>query len=211
MTDLIRDHQEILAAAGYDPGPIDGAWGPMTEAASRGFIAARGAPRRPVPSRQRWTEELLAVYGLHEVRDTTRLRAWLKSDGSTLGNPAELPWCGDAMETAIKRALPEEPLSGDLKANPYWARNWLGFGVTCQPVSDAIAVFARANGAGHVGVIVGQDSRSWHILGGNQGDSINVTAIDKRRLLGCRWPRTVFNPNVPAPIRDRLPQSVNEV
>lgn len=210
MTDLIRNHQQILDRAGYDPGPVDGVWGPMTEAASRAFIAARGTARASGLPHLPWIEEMLSVFGLHEARDNARLRAWLKSDGATLGNPAGLPWCGDAVETAIRNAIPDEPFTGDLKANPYWARNWLGFGVICQPVYGAVAVFERGSG-GHVGFIVGQDARSWHVLGGNQGDKIGVTAIDKRRLLGCRWPRTVFNPNLPAPVRAAIAQSVNEV
>jgi len=210
MSDLIRLHQETLADAGYDPGPIDGIWGPMTEAATAAFVAARGQPSAARLPKLPWVEELLSVFGWHEVRDSTKLRAWLKSDGATLGSPADLPWCGDAAETAIKRGLPTEPFAGDLKANPYWARNWLGFGTPCQPVYGACAVFERGSG-GHVGFIVAQDSRSWHILGGNQGDRISVVAIDKRRLLGTRWPMTFANPSIPAPVKAAIAQSVNEV
>ena len=210
MTDLIRDHQTMLDAAGYDPGPVDGLWGPMTEGATMEFVRAKGRPRVPGLPSLPWVDEMRSVYGWHEVRDNARLRAWLKSDGATLGNPAGLPWCGDAVETAIIRALPDEPFGGDLKANPYWARNWLQFGVTCQPIYGAVAVFERGSG-GHVGFVVGQDSRSWHILGGNQGDAINVTGIDKRRLLGTRWPRTVPQHSIPAPVRATIAQSINEV
>jgi len=191
---------------GYDPGAVDGIFGPRTAAAGQAWLAAGGKARpiapapagvAPVGGVVPWVTELLAMFGMHETRDNVALRKWLMSDGSTLGNPAQLPWCGDAMETAIKRALPKEPFDGDMKANPYWARNWLSFGVTCQPVYGAVAVFSREGGGGHVGVLVAQDTRRWHVLGGNQGNAINVVGLDMRRLLGCRWPVTFANPHQP--------------
>jgi len=43
----VREVQEALAAAGYDPGPIDGIMGPRTKAALRKYIAV---PPPQVPS-----------------------------------------------------------------------------------------------------------------------------------------------------------------
>jgi len=220
-TELI---QRGLAMRGYDIGPAgaDGIFGPRTAAAGQAWLSAGGKYRpvapapvseAPVGGAVPWVTELLSVFGLHETRDNVALRKWLLSDGATLGNPAQLPWCGDAMETAIKRALPKEPFEGDMKANPYWARNWLGFGVTCQPAYGAVAVFSREGGGGHVGVVVAQDANRWHVLGGNQGNAINVVGIDKRRLLGFRWPVTFPNRNQAVPHRPAgdIATSRNEV
>jgi len=46
---LVRGMQESLAAAGYDPGPIDGRWGPRTQAALTSSLRAQGkeGPRGP--------------------------------------------------------------------------------------------------------------------------------------------------------------------
>jgi uncharacterized protein (TIGR02594 family) len=158
-----------------------------------------------------WIVEGKKVWGLHEVRDNSRLRQWLRSDGKTLGDPKQLPWCGDYVETAIKNSLPNEPFEGAVGKNPYWARNWLKFGVATQPVYGAVIVFSRGNG-GHVGFVVGEDDTDYYVLGGNQSDSVNIVRISKARFLGCRWPSTFRNPNIALPkmTANNIPRTTNE-
>ena len=86
--------------------------------------------------------------------------------------------------------LPEEPLLGALGTNPYWARNWLLFGQTVQPIIGAVLIFERGSG-GHVSFAVGQDDTHFYVLGGNQSDAVTIARIAKSRLLGARWPVTV--------------------
>jgi uncharacterized protein (TIGR02594 family) len=117
------------------------------------------------------------------------LAKWLKSDGKTLGDPSKLPWCGDFVDTAIELALPDEPRPGKLGENPYWALNWLLFGKACNPAYGAVVAFERPGG-GHVGFLVGQDEKRFYVLGGNQGDTVSVTPIDRGRARGYRWPTT---------------------
>jgi uncharacterized protein (TIGR02594 family) len=159
-----------------------------------------------------WIVEGKTVWGLHETRDNARLRTWLRSDGKTLGDPAALPWCGDYVETAIKNSLPNEPFAGELGKNPYWARNWLQFGVSTNPVYGAVGVFERGSG-GHVGFLVGEDNTDYYVLGGNQSDSVNIVRIVKARHLGCRWPSSFANPNraLPRMTASNIPRSTNEV
>src|SRR5690606_38980162 len=140
-----------------------------------------------------WLAEAERRKGLHERRDGAKLAAFLRSDGATLGDPTALPWCGDFVETCMALALPEEPLP----ANPYLARNWLSFGVPCAPVRGAVLVFWRGSpkgSAGHVGFHAGEDAEAFHVLGGNQSDSVSMARIAKARLLGARWPRSVALP-----------------
>ena len=85
--------------------------------------------------------------------------------------------------------LPEEPLLGALGTNPYWARNWLLFGQTVQPIIGAVLIFERGSG-GHVGFAVGEDDTHFYVLGGNQSDAVTIARIAKSRLLGARWPAT---------------------
>ena len=85
--------------------------------------------------------------------------------------------------------LPEETLLGALGTNPYWARNWLQFGLETKPVPGAVLIFERGSG-GHVGFAVGQDDTHFFVLGGNQSDAVTIARIAKSRLLGARWPAT---------------------
>ena len=146
-----------------------------------------------------WIVEAEKLLGLHEIRDNAKLRAWLKSDGPTLGDPKALPWCGDFVDTAIDLALPGEPRVGPLAENPYWALNWLHFGKKVEPRLWAIGAFKRPGG-GHVGFLVGQDATRFYVLGGNQGDSVSVVPIDKTRLQGARWPITFPDPGLALPL-----------
>jgi uncharacterized protein (TIGR02594 family) len=137
-----------------------------------------------------WVLEGRRKLGLHESLSSAALKAWLKSDGHTIGDPAVHPWCGDFVETCIRLALPDEAVP----TNPYLARNWLSFGVVCpELVVGAVAVFWRGSktgSQGHVGFVVGQNTTYLSVLGGNQGNTVSVSRIAKNRLLGCRWPRT---------------------
>ncbi|MBC7280049.1 peptidoglycan-binding protein [Hoeflea sp.] len=207
-----RDLQERLKALGYNPGIVDGSMGPNTRAAVRAFQSAQGlhidgvaGPRtwaaldkaltkagapagtsRPAPP---WVDEMVRRKGLHENRDHSELTAWLRSAGSAV-NPARTPWCGDAVETAILRALSDEPVPG----NPMASINWLKFGRELKtPSFGAVLVFWRGSKSGwqgHVGFYVGEDASHYHVLGGNQSDAITITKLKKGRLRegGIRWP-----------------------
>lgn len=205
--------QQKLISLGYDLGPAgaDGVMGRRTLAAIKKFQADAGldikfpgtvgpktivalglgnpaqAQKQFADATPPWMAELLRRVGLHEKRDNKKLRDWLKSDGNTLGDPAVLPWCGDAIETPIALTLPDEPLPD----NPYWALNWSKFGVPCYIVArGAIAAFKRPGG-GHVGMIAGHEAGYYHVLGGNQSNAISIVRIEKGRLQGeLRWPRT---------------------
>lgn len=188
----------------------DGIWGPQTHDAFLRYNPKDDAPGADSENPP-WVKELQKVFGWHEVRDNTRLRAWLRSDNKTLGDPAALPWCGDAAETAMKLALPNEPFVGALDVNPYFARNWITFGHEARGYG-AVGVFSRGPSSGHVGFLVGEDDTCFHVLGGNQGDAVSVTRIEKSRLLASRWPITFASDPAPLPRKTAtLPVSVNEV
>lgn len=224
--------QSRLKQLGHDPGPLDGLPGLKTAGALQSFINAAGLPLSAVLDRGRlsvevramkpatpgnlpaipWITEFRKVYGWHEVRDRDRLSRWLRSDGKTLGDPARLPWCGDAMDTALALALPKEPRPGDLGKNPYWALNWSFLGESLPvPFYGAITAFVRPEG-GHVGVLVGQDEAHFYVLGGNQGDSISIVRIAKERARAHRWPSTYPNPRIllPTLAPGEIPFSTNE-
>lgn len=205
MTD-VRSIQMKLAELGYDVGGIDGIAGRKTTAAVAKFQADRGlvikypgtiGPKtlaaldledgdvKIIPP---WMTIAQSKLGLHEVRNNKELKTFLKSDGVTLGDPAVLPWCGDFVETCIAIAMPQEPMV----TNPYWALNWLKFGEVInidKPVFGCILV-AERNGGGHVGFVVGHDQEFFHVLGGNQSNSVSVMKLRKSRVKGLRMPST---------------------
>lgn len=212
MSEAVKAFQKQLAAQGFDAGRPDGWAGRNTADAlddlltSLGFeVAVTGNRTRltvtPVhkavavedtdPDLPSWMRLTLAYVGLHEVRDNAPLREFLLSDGGTIGDPSHFPWCGDLVHTAIRRTLPEEPIEGRVRENPYLARNWLAFGESCAPGVGAVLVFHRGNPRsiyGHVGFYWGEDEAHYYVLGGNQSNSISITRIAKNRLLGARWP-----------------------
>jgi uncharacterized protein (TIGR02594 family) len=206
---------DVQASLGIE---ADGIPGPITDEALRAAAMVGRVTIKPMPQvsaserRLPWISALQTVFGLHEKRDKAKLAAWLKSDGSTLGDPTALPWCGDAVETAIKLALPGEPFPGPVGENPYFARNWVHFGRKVDPAYGAVAVFERGPSSGHVGFMIGQDASNFFVFGGNQGDSVSIVSIAKSRLLAARWPSTTQIEPGPLPMMDgaKIPKSVNE-
>jgi uncharacterized protein (TIGR02594 family) len=214
------DVQRALIALDYDlgrSGPFgkgdDGLWGGLSRKAMLAYQKARGLKETGLPDAATlrrlfpdapaapailppWYAEMLRRKGLHEVRNRSALMAWLRGDGKTLGDPAKLPWCGDAVETAIHLTLPDEPRI----VNPYLARNWLKFGrPLATPALGAVLVFWRGtrNGtSGHVGFYAGEEKGGavLHVLGGNQSDAITIARLGRDRLLGIRWPSTYALP-----------------
>lgn len=184
----IARFQKDFGVAVQWPGTV----GPKTIDALNAAMV-EGGPDRTVPPLitgpilPPWYVEARRKIGLQEKLNNKTLREYLKSDGSTLGDPAQLPWCGDLMETVIALTLPSEPMID----NPYWALNWKRFGVAIDIVAlGAIAPFARPGG-GHIGQIAGHDRDYFHVLGGNQSNAITITKIAKDRLSGpLRWPAT---------------------
>jgi len=105
----------------------------------------------------------------------------------------EVPWCGLFVAIVCHRAGKE------IVKEPLWARNWALFGVKSpKPSLGDVMVFHRGNG-GHVAFYVGEDKEAYHVLGGNQSDSVNVTRIAKSRgLVACRRP---IYKNMPATVK----------
>ena len=210
MSYNVRKYQTRLKELGFNPGTIDGKFGPNTKRAVVAFqnsvgIAADGVvgpvtwshlfedvakskdthPNTKTP----WMDEALKMKGLHEVKNKTALYRWMRSDGTSVGDPSKIPWCGDFVETAIKLSLPNEPFEGAVGKNPYWARNWQYFGKEVKPQYGAILVFTRGKG-GHVGFYVGESGKYYSVLGGNQSNSVTVSRILKRRCIAVRYPLT---------------------
>ncbi len=104
-----------------------------------------------------------------------KLGAWWRDD--------ETPWCGVFVAQVFDQIGMVIPR--------HWmrARDWLTWGrPLVSPILGCVVVFKR-DGGGHVGFCVGQTPTGYlMILGGNQGDEVNLRAFSRGRVLGYRWP-----------------------
>jgi uncharacterized protein (TIGR02594 family) len=119
------------------------------------------------------------------VKWLVKLKAWWMED--------ETPWCGTFVAHCFDAV--------SIKPTKHWyrAKDWLNWGVSVPPRLGVVAVFDR-KGGGHVGFLVGETATHYAVLGGNQGNAVNVMNLQKNRLLGCRWPVGVAkSPVMPLP------------
>jgi len=129
--------------------------------------------------------DLLGVKETAGPRHTKQIIDWAVELGLTrVYTSDEIPWCGLFVAKVVKDS------GFDVVKDPLWARNWANFGnkQTVAMLGD-ILVFVR-NGGGHVGFYVGEDDLCYHVLGGNQGNAVNISRIEKSRCISinrCPW------------------------
>lgn len=105
----------------------------------------------------------------------------------------EIPWCSSFVNWCMEQA-------GVSRTNSARARSWLVWGksITHPPIG-AVTILQRGIGPqpgadvikapGHVGFYVGHaDATLIQLLGGNQGDAVNVRSYPASAVLGFRWP-----------------------
>lgn len=97
----------------------------------------------------------------------------------------EVSWCSAFVNWCIAQA-------GIKGTNSAAARSWLKWGTLLdQPVRGCVVVLRRGSEPwqGHVGFYLGDYREDYiQVLGGNQGDQVNVAVFSKGRVLGYRWP-----------------------
>jgi len=217
----VRDIQQALADAGYDPGPIDGIRGRKTIEAIKAFQEANGltpdgivgpltiAKLFPgqaqhsseedfsVPSHMPWLHGAFNLIGTREkpgAGSNEAIIGWAKDLNLLSYTDDDIPWCGLFVAHCIGSQLPQEPLPN----NPLGARQWEKFGhVEATPCLGAVMVFwreSKQSGKGHVGFYWAEDNDAYHILGGNQSNSVSVARLSKERFIAARWPNTADNP-----------------
>lgn len=109
----------------------------------------------------------------------------------------ETPWCGTFAADCVRAARLDPPKIA------VRAKAWASWGgpislAATRPPLGAVAVFER-QGGGHVGFVVAvHRDGSLDILGGNQGDAVNIRRFGRDRLVALRWPRG-------APMADSAP------
>lgn len=138
-----------------------------------------------------WMETAISLIGLKEYpgnADNPEIIDWAKNIGGWTKDfykKDSIPWCGlFAGHCMAENGItpPKELLR---------ALAWAGFGEKVEPAFGAVMVFKR-NGGGHVGFYVSEDKTTYHILGGNQSDMVNISRIEKNRFVAARWPKELM-------------------
>lgn len=79
--------------------------------------------------------------------------------------------------------------SGFMHSKSAAAISYMPFGIECEPIYGAIAVFEWSSGFHHVAFVDGVEGELLRCLGGNQGpDKVCYKVFDKKYLIACRWP-----------------------
>ena len=144
----------------------------MTLPLQYAWLAKEGAPKMLV--------EALKLFGTLEApgtKDNPVIMGWAKEVGlmKTYSHDS-VPWCGLFMAVVAKRA------GKTVVDSPLWALSWADFGEhPTVPMLGDVMTFKR-QGGGHVALYVGEDAHAYHVLGGNQSDSVCITRIEKQRL-----------------------------
>lgn len=128
----------------------------------------------------------VSYLGLQEIPGAKHNRVILDM-ASALGRKAgidvkddETPWCGTFMGAVCQLAGGEPP---DICVR---ARSWLDWGEpTGMPYRGDVLVFSRPGGA-HVCQYLAEDATHYHVIGGNQRNSVSVVSLPKEMLLGAR-------------------------
>lgn len=178
---------------------VDGIAGPKTMAKLTGKSKAGSTTEiqgqvsiGDVPADLSWLSEAKRLVGTTEVKgpkSNPDIIAMTEATGILYDND-DIPWCGLFVAHCIASSLPDEALP----LNPLGARQWLKFGKEVDPQFGSVLVFYRGSKdgwQGHVGFYWAEDEFHYHVLGGNQSNSVNVSRLAKSRLLGARWPETV--------------------
>ncbi|MGL4517032.1 MAG: TIGR02594 family protein [Shewanella sp.] len=155
----------------------------------------------------KWIEEARKHIGLREIKGASHapeiLQMWkdIKRGGI---KDDETPWCAAFVGAMLERV-------GIRSTRFESAKSYLEWGtLLVVPIAGCIVVFTRTGG-GHVGFCVGQDkSGNLLILGGNQGDSVNVKAFPRSRVTGYRWPAGIMLPTPTLPVLDSVELSRSE-
>ncbi|MFG1246811.1 NlpC/P60 family protein [Xanthobacter flavus] len=135
-----------------------------------------------------WIAHARTFLGLREVpgaRHNATILGWWQKIFADFRDD-ETPWCA----AFVGGVLEEVGIKSTRSAA---ARSYLKWGQPLnRPVPGCVVVFWRGSPSGwsgHVGFVVGKDADgNLMVLGGNQGDAVNIKPFGRDRVLGYRWP-----------------------
>ncbi|MIA70919.1 TIGR02594 family protein [Escherichia coli] len=133
----------------------------------------------------RWLIEARKHIGLTEIKGAKHnpeiVQFWRNIKRGGIKDD-ETPWCAAFVGAMLERV-------GIRSTRFESAKSYLDWGEKLDtPAYGCIVVFTRVGG-GHVGFVVGRRANGdLLVLGGNQGDAVNIRAFPTSRVSGYRWP-----------------------
>lgn len=226
-----KEIQQALIARGYDlgPGRDDGDIGPVTIKAVKAFQKSAGLIADGVPGPL--TQAALKALDVSTVKapaEHDTLPPWLVIASSLIGtkegpglanNPVVVKMFADAGFPGIKvdstawcagfvnACLERVGIKGSRSLAARSFESW-GVGIPlANPVLGCIATKKRGGNApawqGHTGIVVGANKDHVFLLGGNQGDAVNISAFKRSEIVAFRWPS-----GIAIPTGGKLPTSI---
>lgn len=135
-----------------------------------------------------WISEAQKHIGTKEIpgpKHNSKILNWWKAIKRGGIKSDEIPWCAAFVGGCLEAV-------GIISSRFESAASYKTWGMGLKtPIYGCVAVFTR-NGGGHVGFVVGLDTRGrLMILGGNQGDKVSIAPFDRSRVVAYRWPQAV--------------------
>lgn len=133
----------------------------------------------------RVASDKLGVQEIPGPNDNPEIVNFAKESGFDWVDDDETAWCSFFMNWVAHKTGYKRSKSG-------LARSWLNVGrVVTSPEPGDVVVYwreSRTSYKGHVGIFLGfsQDSSRIYTLGGNQGNSVSISAYPSDQLLGFR-------------------------
>lgn len=136
---------------------------------------------------EKMLSEATKFIGLQEIKgtdDNPTIMAMFQHIGHSWVKHDETAWCSCFVNYIAKQC-------GATMSNKLNARSWLKVGEEIKyPLPGDIVVFWRESPEswkGHVGIFAGYNKAgNIFVLGGNQGNEVNITLYNSERLLGFR-------------------------
>lgn len=136
------------------------------------------------PTWLRHAERFLGTAEFAGVRDNPQIMQLYRDVGHGEVLHDEIAWCAAFLGSCLER-------SGIRSTRSLMARSYLRWGVALPaPRPGCIAVLRRGTdpAAGHCGFFIRRTAGKILLLGGNQGDRVEISAFPQANLLGYRWP-----------------------
>jgi len=156
------------------------------------YLKTENAPKIFVNAR-----DLIGTKEIVGVKNSATIMTWAKELGvDKIYTNDEIAWCGLFVAYCAYKAGLEINITN---REALWALNWNKFGTQQKIAMLGDVLTFKRNGGGHVGIYVGEDDTCYHILGGNQSNTVCITRIEKTRLSQIR--RTSWKVSQPKNVR----------